>query len=98
MPRKSNANNPLQMKLRVNNLPKNVSAKRFHQRLIQHIVQGDPLPSSWDVEIGWRNPNTKHGRTKRWQYDDFENAIADSREGFVNLVHAVLVRRLRRMV
>ena len=96
--RKNNNNNPLQVKLKVLSLPKGVSAKRFNQRLIEHIDEGRPLPRSWDVEISWRNPKTKHGATKRWRSDPFEDAIADSRSGFVSLMRDVLVRRLRRLV
>lgn len=98
MARKSNKNNPLQIRLRAGSLPKNVSPRRYYQRLIQHIQEGRELPESWDVQIGWRNPNTKFGRTKNWQWDSFEDAIADSREGFVSLVHGALVRQLRKRV
>lgn len=98
MPRKDNRNNPLQIRLRARNLPKGVSVKRYHQRLIEHLTDGRPLPSSWDVELMWRNPKTKQGLTKRWRSDDFESAVADSREGFNALLHDILVRRLRRMM
>jgi hypothetical protein len=95
--RQNNDNNPLQIRLRARSIPK-ISPKRFYQRLIQHMTQGRPLPDSWIVEIGWRNPATKYGRTRRWQYDDFESAVSDSRAGFNDLLHDALVRRLRRLV
>lgn len=98
MPRKDNSNNPLQIRLRARSLPKGVSPKRYLQRLIKHMTEGQPLPESWDVELGWRNPKTKHGMTRKWRYDDFESAVSDSREGFNALLHDVLVRRLRRLV
>ena len=96
--RKNNDNNPLQIRLKARSLPRNLSPKRYYQRLIQAITEGRELPASWVVEIGWRNPGTKHGRTKRWQYDDFESAVADSREGFNMLLHDALLRRLRKLV
>lgn len=98
MPRKTNKNNPLQVRMRARSLPKGTTPKKYLQRLIQHITEGRPLPESWDVEIGWRNPETKIGRTRKWRYDGFEDAISDSREGFVSLIQDVLVRRLRRIV
>jgi hypothetical protein len=98
MPRKNNRNNPLQIRVRARSLPKGVSVKRYLQRLIQHMTEGKPLPESWQVDIGWRNPKTKLGFTKNWRYDDFESAVADSREGFNALLHDILVRRLRRLM
>lgn len=98
MPRKNNARNPLQVRLRARSLPKGTSPKKFYRRLIEHMTTGRPLPSSWEVEIGWRNPGTIAGRTKHWQYDNFEDAVADSREGFNGLLHSVLVSQLRKLV
>lgn len=97
MPRKSNENNPLQIKIKVNSLPRNVSPKRFNQRLLDVIDEGADLPSSWDVEIFWRNPKTRHGLTKRWRSDDFVSAIFESRSGFVSIIRSALVRRLRKL-
>jgi hypothetical protein len=85
------------MRLRVISLPK-VTPKKFYQRLIEHMKNGTPLPASWDVELGWRNPKTRYGATKRWRYDNFEDAVSDSREGFNSLLHDILVRRLRRLM
>lgn len=98
MPRKDNENNPLQIRVRVISLPKSVTPKAFHQRLIQVITEGRSLPWSWQVEVGWRNPGTKHGLTKKWRFDDFESAVSDSREGFNMLLHDALMRRLRRIM
>jgi hypothetical protein len=97
MARKNNDNNPLQIKVRVNSLPKSVSPKRFLQRLMEHIKDDRPLPSLWDVEVGWRNPGTKYGLTKKWRYDDFESAVSDSREGFNALLYSALAQRLLRL-
>jgi hypothetical protein len=97
VPRKNNDNNPLQIRLRVNSLPKRVTPEMFHRRLIEVLKGKRDLPPLWDVEIGWRNPGTKHGLTKKWRYADFETAVSDSREGFNVLLYDVLVRRLRRI-
>jgi hypothetical protein len=97
MPRKNNDNNPLQLGVRVKSVPKYATPKRVYQRLIQHMTEGKPLPPNWDIEVRWRNPKTKHGKTKRWQSDDFESAVDNSREGFNALLHEGLVRKLRRL-
>lgn len=96
MARKNNDNNPLQVRLRARSLPKNLKPLRYYQRLMQFIKDGTALPSSWDVEIGWRNPKTKYGHTRVWRYDNFEDAVSDSREGFNALVYDALARQLRR--
>ena len=97
MARKNNDNNPLQVRLRVDSLPKTVTPEIFHKRLIQFITEGRELPYRWEVRVGWRNPGTKHGLTKKWRYADFETAVSDSREGFNMLLHDALLRRLRRI-
>ena len=97
MARKNNDNNPLQIKLRVESLPKSVTPKRFHQRLIQFMKDGTELPSKWIVNIGWRNPKTHHGKTRQWQWDDFESAVSASGDGFNSILLSVLQSRLRRM-
>ena len=97
MPRKNNDKNPLQIKLRVESLPR-VSPKRYYQRLLQYITQGRELPENWSIKVAWRNPKTKHGLTKRWREDDFESAVDGSRDGFNALLHDALVRRLRKFL
>lgn len=83
------------MRLRVNSLPR-VSPKVYYSRLIQHIDTGRPLPENWDISIGWRNPNTLLGRSRHWQYDDFENAVSESRGGFITFLRQTLLAHLRR--
>lgn len=98
MARKDNENNPLQIKLRVDSLPKSVTPKKFYRRLIDVVAGRAEMPSSWIVNVAWRNPKTKHGETKRWQEGDFETVVSDSadRGGFNQILQDALVRRLRR--
>ena len=91
--RKDNSRNPLQLSLRARSLPRGVTPKRYFARLMDHVKTGRPLPESWDVEIGWRNPGTASGRTKEWQFDNFEDAVSDSRDGFNSLLYDVLRRK-----
>lgn len=95
MPRKNNKKNPLQIALRAKALPPGVSPKRYFGRLMEHVRFGTPLPRAWDVEIGWRNPRSR-GRTRGWQFDEFEDAVSDSREGFNSLLYDMLYRRFLR--
>ena len=95
MPRKNNDNNPLQIRLRAISLPR-VKPQTYYRRLMQVITEGRPLPESWNVELHWRNPNVKHGLTKRWRKDDFESAVSDSRDGFNMLLHDALARMIQR--
>lgn len=99
MPRKNNDNNPLQIRLRVKSLPKYVTPRKLYQRLMQNISDGKDIPESWDVEVWWRNPKTKHGQTKRWRSDDFASAVSESadRGGFNTILYDALSRRLRRV-
>lgn len=97
MPRRDNRNNPLQIKVKPVTLPKNVTQKRYFQVLLKAIDSGSDLPRGWQVDIHWRNPKTRMGATKRWRSDNFADAIADSREGFVSIVRSEIAFRLRRM-
>ena len=101
MARKNNDNNPLQMKLRVESLPRNVKPRQYYERLMEHMTEGTPLPSSWDVRIKWRNPGTKRSKLNRswkWQEGDFETTVSDSAGvgAFNTVLYDALARALRR--
>ena len=97
MARRNNDNNPLQIRLRVKSLPKYVTPRKLYQRLMKAIQEGSDIPPSWDVEVWWRNPNTRHGLSRKWRSDDFVSAVADSNAGFNALLHDALARRIRRL-
>lgn len=63
--------NPLQLRVRAVSLPKRLKPVTYLKTLIHSLDTGEPLPSSWDVEIHWRNPKTRSGRTRHWQNDEF---------------------------
>jgi hypothetical protein len=42
------------------------------------------------VELSWRNPTTKKGRSKDWQTGEFGDVISDSREGFATVVQRAI--------
>jgi len=101
MARKDNRDNPLQIGLRVNALPKTITPKRYYTRLIQFITEGRELPPSWDVQVQWRNRNTRHfagNTTWKWKAGDFETVVSDSAGvgGFNSILLGVLQDRLRR--
>lgn len=97
MPRRSNINNPLQLRIQAVSLPKRMTPEKYLRRLIQAIDTGEALPRTWDVQLHWRNPGTRVGVTKRWRKDAFLDAIQESRAGFVDIVRGELVARLRRI-
>jgi hypothetical protein len=88
--------NPLEISIRALSLPKGVKPARFIRELIRASDTGEDLPRGWDVEIGWRNPATRSGRTRHWQFDEFSAAVADSSPGFNTLLRRILVRKLAR--
>lgn len=101
MARRNNDNNPLQLSLRVNSLPKTITPKRYYTRLIQFITEGKELPPSWDVQVQWRNKGTRHfaGNTSwKWNAGDFETVVSDSadRGGFNSILLGVLQQRLEK--
>lgn len=95
MGRKTNRSNPLEIGLRARSLPKGVTPRKYFARLLEHMKTGRALPESWEVDILWRNRRTVGGRTRNWQADNFEDAVADSREGFNLLLASILERKLR---
>lgn len=97
MPRKDNYNNPLNIRVQAVSLPKKTSPKLYLQKLLRFIDNGEPLPRSWDVRLHWQNPETRAGRTKDWQEDYFQDAIENSRSGFVGIVRGSILRQLRRL-
>ena len=95
--RKDNRNNPLQIRIQAASIPKSVRPETYLQRLMQNITEGRELPPKWDVRIHWRNPGTRHGLTKQWRYDSFEDAIAESRPVFGEIVYGALQHQLRNL-
>lgn len=96
MARKNNENNPLQIRVKAASLPRGVTPRRYVGVLLDFIDgDRDELPMGWDVRLAWRNPRTISGRTKHWQVDSFEDAIGESRSGFVSIVRSALVRALK---
>ena len=98
MPRKSNRNNLLQIRVKARSIPKSVKPKRYLQILLD-VIDGrrNDVPPLWDVALFWRNPGTKHGLTRLWREDSFTDAVNESRSGFVQIVRSELVRLLRRL-
>src|SRR5262245_43007237 len=101
MARKDNSRNPLQLRIEAVSVPKSVRPETYVQRLMDTITEGRELPSQWDVRLHWRNPGVKHGLTRRWRVDSFEDAVRESRSGFnsillwtlESMMHKVQMRR-----
>lgn len=88
--------NPLQIKIDVVSLPRRVKPETFHKRLLAAIDSGEDLPRGWNVQISWRNPATKNGRTKNWQTDEFTDALSNSSAGFRNVAKRAILNAMGR--
>jgi hypothetical protein len=53
-----------------------------------------PLPERWQVELHWRNPATKRGRSADWQYGEFTEVLNDSGASFAGFVLQMIEKRL----
>lgn len=88
--------NPLQVRIQARSVPKGMSPKQYLRALLR-ATSGAELPRGVEVELHWRNPKTKNGKTKIWRHEEFEDAIAGSSLGFVNVVRRAIMRRLGRV-
>jgi hypothetical protein len=78
--------NPLQTKIRARSLPRGVTPDIYRRTLIA-VARGErEMPDGWEVDISWRNPATKKGRSRHWQTDEFSSAIENSNSGFSTAV------------
>ncbi len=86
--------NPLQIRVEAISIPKRIKPLVYMRELIHAVDTGEDLPRGWSVDIHWRNPATRSGRTRHWQSDEFSGAVADSSAGFRTLLRRMLVRKL----
>lgn len=89
--------NPLQVRVNAIRLPKRLKRSTYLKRLLDAISSGEDLPRGWQVEIEWRNPATKNGKTKHWQADDFVDALANSSAGFRNVTARAILSAMGRI-
>jgi hypothetical protein len=85
--KKHSGNMDIALSYRIDKLPRPLKKRVFLNRLISFIDRGDELPRGWLITLRWRN-----SKKSKWREDEFENAISESREGFVKLVRRRLVR------
>ena len=60
---------------------------------LKRAVRTGVMPEDWEVNLSWRNPDTKKGRTKEWQTGDFETVLAESNDGFRKAVMNILLKQ-----
>lgn len=97
MPRKDNSRNPLQLRIQAVSVPKTIKPEQYLERLKEVITEGRELPYGWDVRLHWRNPGVKYGQSKRWRYDNFFDAVTESRKGFNNILLWTIEAQLERV-
>ena len=77
--------NPLQIRLKINRLPKSVGPEAAFKRMLQAIDNREPLPQGWDVQVIWRNPQS-HGYSGGWNPEAFDDCVESSRDGFNDIL------------
>jgi len=95
MPKKKRKRKPkiLQVRIQALSVPARMKPKAYLRALLRAINTGE-LPEGVEVELHWRNPATKHGKTKNWRSDEFTDAIAESSPGFAGVVRRSIQKRL----
>lgn len=96
MPRKDNSKNPLEIRIEAISVPRRMTPEKYLKALLKTAKTGAPLPRGLEVDIHWRNPKTKKGKTKHWREDDFQEALLESSAGFRGVVYQSILRQLRR--
>jgi hypothetical protein len=81
--------NPLEINIKKVYLPPGTTGPEYLAGL-KRALQTKKLPEDWVVNLEWRNPNTKSGKTKHWQSGDWNNVLRKSRSGFATVVGRVL--------
>lgn len=73
---------PLQIRVRMKMLPANVTPGKMYEVLGRSIDNGnEELPRTWEVLIGYRNPESRSSTSANWQWGSF-NDIVDGSESF----------------
>lgn len=96
MPRKDNSKNPLEIRIEAISVPRRMTPEKYLKALLKTTRTGADLPRGLEVEIHWRNPNTKKGNTKHWRSDEFQDALSESTPGFRGVVYESILKQLRR--
>ena len=69
--------------------PAGSTQREIFQAALYKIRHGKDKPG-WEIgEIGWINPETQIGKTKDWQFDEFNHTLSESAKyswGFQNLL------------
>jgi hypothetical protein len=89
----SKRKNPLQIRIKRLVIPKGVKPSEYFDTLLR-AVETKHLPDGWSIELGWRNPETKKGRSRDWQSGEFAEVLRSSasRGGFATVVYRTIRR------
>jgi hypothetical protein len=52
------------------------------------------LPEDWEIDLSWRNPETKKGRSANWQEGEFMEVVQSSSKGFTTVLKRILRQSL----
>ena len=68
---------PLNLKVHVVNLPEGTTKGEYLSALAEAVLTHE-LPDGYEVELSWKNPTTKKGRSREWQAGEFTEVLSDS--------------------
>ncbi len=91
MPRRRQ--DPIEFRIRAKRIPRGMKPRDYLES-IYVATAGIDLPDNLKVELFWRNPETKNGRSRNWQSADFETAVSESNAGFSSALRAVIQRKI----
>lgn len=81
--------NPLELEIKNVSIPVGVTFRQYVDGL-KGAIRSGRLPSGWKVDIAWRNPETKNGRSKNWQQGEWGEVLEASSQGFATALRNVL--------
>lgn len=91
MPRKRNAR--LEIRVQLLKKPRSMDPDSYLRAILRGVDTGT-LPRGLDVELHWRNPETRSGRSRQWQSGPFSEVIQDSSQGFGTVLRRMIQRRM----
>lgn len=95
MPRKKGGGRSKPRRLEINvskiSIPEGTTRRQYFQTLKRGLREKQ-LPEGFAIDIAWRNPETKKGRSKDWQQGEWGDVLGESSDGFRKLVTNVIKR------
>lgn len=89
--------NILQVRIEALSVPARMKPETYLKTLLNVLGGRQEMPENLDVELHWRNPNTRQGRTKQWQSGEYTEVLTDSSSGFSSVVRRAIEGQLKKV-